>query len=89
MCRLEEGCRIRHEKDDQALNLAREILQNDIKIAREGMSVKLDGMNQFQKRIDRLEGTFATKDDLSEVKRLVYIGVGIIIALEFAIKYIK
>lgn len=62
---------------------------DSIRLAREQMEHRLNGMNEFQKRMDKLEGTFATKNDLSSVERLVYIGVGIVIALQFIIGIVK
>ena len=51
-------------------------------LARAQIDHRLEGMNAFQKRMDRLENTFATKDDLASVARLVYVGVGIVLTFQ-------
>ena len=58
-------------------------------LARKQIDYRLKGMNEFQKRMDRLESTFATKEQLALVSRLVYIGVGIVVAFQFFIYIIK
>ena len=54
-------------------------------LARQQIDYRLKGMNEFQKRMDRLESTFATKGQLASVARLVYIGVGLVLAFQFFI----
>jgi len=51
-------------------------------LARAQIDYRLEGMNAFQKRMDRLENTFATKDQLASIARLVYVGVGIVLAFQ-------
>ncbi len=60
-----------------------------LEITRQQMDHRLEGMNQFQKRMDKLEGTFATKDQLAQVAKLVYIGVGIVVAIQIISKFVK
>lgn len=93
-----------NEREKQAKihlrNYEREVKteKDQLTVAREQMDHRLEGMNQFQKRMDKLEGTFATKIDLANVKdafdkdlkgisRLVYIGIGIMLAIQFLSKY--
>ena len=71
LVRLEEHVKVRFKELDKALN-----------IAREGIDYRLAGMNEFQKRIDRLEGSFATKEQLSVVSKVVYVGFGILLGLQ-------
>jgi len=86
LVKLETKTYMKFSEMDRALDLARE-----------GLEHKLEGMNQFQKRMDKLENTFATKDELSEskdrfrkeletVQKFVWIGLGIILAIEFIFK---
>lgn len=51
---------------DKALILAREIVEKDKIHARDQIEIRLEGMNQFQRRMDRLESTFSTKTDLDD-----------------------
>lgn len=93
-----------NEREKQAKihlrNYEREVKteKDQLTVAREQMDHRLAGMNEFQKRMDKLEGTFATKIDLANVKdvfdkdlkgisRLVYIGIGIMLAIQFLSKY--
>jgi hypothetical protein len=57
--------------------------RESIDLARTQMDHRLQGMNEFQKRMDKLEGTFATKTELRTVEKLVYIGVGIVLTIQF------
>jgi len=72
--------------------------KEQLKTTREQMEHRLAGMNEFQKRMDKLEGTFATKTELTNaadtakkgldnISRLVYIGFGILLAVQFLSKY--
>lgn len=54
-------------------------------LASSQMDKRLEGMNEFQKRMDRLEGTFATKAELKGLEKLVYVGIGILVAVQFII----
>ena len=59
--------------EQRALVLAREIQQKDLELAHTALSHKLDSMNQFIVRIDRMEGSLVTKDALEkEVKSARY-----------------
>ena len=71
LVRLEEHVKVRFKELDKALN-----------IAREGIDYRLAGMNEFQKRMDRLESTFATKDSLNALTKIVYIGLGIVLGIQ-------
>ena len=57
--------------------------QNAVELAKSQMEHRLEGMNEFQKRIDRIEATFATRSELKVVEKLAYIGVGIVLAIQF------
>ena len=58
-------------------------------LAREQVDHKLYGLNDAQRRMDKLEATFATKVELKATERLVYIGVGLLIALEVFLRVVK
>jgi hypothetical protein len=97
---LDKTCPVRHAIIDRDIVLARETLEKSRIEAKETIEHRMEGMNQFQKRIDRLEASFATKDDISYTKkifddkydtlaRLVYIGVGLVLAAQVALHVIK
>ena len=60
-------------------------IEKAINLAREGIDYRLNGMNEFQKRMDKLEGTFATKDNVHVLSKLVYVGLGIVLAVQLLI----
>ena len=74
------------EKQNSIATRAQELAIN---LAREQIDHRLTGMNEFQKRMDRLEGTFATKTELKALERLIYIGIGIALAAQVLVKFIK
>ena len=61
-------------------------VREQLVLSREQMEYRLKGMNEFQKRMDRLEGTFATKNELSKVEKLVWIGIGIVLTIQMVIR---
>ncbi len=85
---MEERTIIRFESMEKALVLARDLAQADKELARNILEHRLIGMNEFQKRMDKLEGTFATKDQLNSLSKLLYIGVGIVITLQFLFRFL-
>lgn len=88
LVRLETTVSLKFEEMDKALVLARELAKTNRENTNAALDHRLEGMNQFQKRIDKLEGTFATKDALGKIERLVYVGVGIVIAIQFFIHFL-
>jgi hypothetical protein len=50
-------------------------------------------MNEFRRQMDRQEGTFAKKEsvdkEIDSIKRLLYIGVGLVLAFEILLRYLK
>ena len=70
---------------EKALTLARETADRE-KIQRsEELNHRLDKMNEYQKRMDKLEGTFVSKEffdmQFEPVRKFVYIGVGIMLVV--------
>ena len=101
---LETEFRVRLSTNREALVLAREILEKELELARHQMDDKLEHHNQWQKRWDKNEGLLATKEELAEkiqiieekslsrvraLERLVYIGVGLAIAVSYFLKFIN
>lgn len=98
LVRLETKICLKFEEVDRALILARELVERQRQEAKEIIDHGLEILNDHQRRMDKLENTFATTDMLqNEVRsitkrqditdRLVYIGVGIAIALQIFFKF--
>lgn len=79
----------RLEEREVKLSAILEAKQKALDSTRSDLDHRLQGMNDFQRRMDRLEGTFATRDQLRAIERLVYIGVGIAIAIEILLRFVK
>jgi hypothetical protein len=93
LVKVETYINLKFAEQDNALKLAREnddLHRREEKAANE---IRLGNMNGFRERIDRLEGTLATRDfvnaknelfntRLAGLTRLVYIGLGIVLALQ-------
>ena len=98
LVRLETKICLKFEEVDRALILARELVERQRQEAKEIIDHRLEILNDHQRRMDKLENTFAATDMLhNEVRsitkrqditdRLVYIGVGIAIALQIFFKF--
>ncbi len=69
-----------------ALRLARENVEKEKISAKNALDHQLEQMNNLQRKMDKQESTFATKDELQKISRLVYIGLGIMLAIEIIFK---
>jgi|GEM_PF-4260640 len=85
LVKLETAVEVGRKKDAEALVLARNIFESERDRTSERIDYKFEKVNEFQKRMDRLEATFATKSDLKVTDRLVYAGVGIVLTVQFSI----
>lgn len=92
LVRLETSVELGFKSTDKALILARESLDKDRILAKADLDRHLESLNASGKKIERLEGTFATKEDVAKefksVNRIIYLAVGIFIAFEFIFKYL-
>ena len=88
LVRLETKVHMKFESLEQALMLARQTVKSDRDERKIELDRRLEGMNQFQKRMDKLEGTFATRSELAAVSKLLYIGLGIVAAFQFFMQYL-
>ena len=99
LVRLETKAQLKFEELEKALVLAREQIERDTTKEKERITEKFEHANNFQQRMERLESTFFTQKEhmtfqenydikLDGIKRILYIGVGIVIALEFVLQYI-
>jgi CHASE3 domain sensor protein len=100
LVRLETKVCLKFEEMEKAIVLAREQIERDKELAKNDLDRRLASMNEFQKRMDKLEGTFATKDYVNDtiasinlrinsVEKLVFIGVGILISLQFIFHFFR
>jgi len=94
-CPKQEWIEAELEKRDMILNEREKhlnlLFQSEEKarsLAREQIDHRLESMNQFQRRIDRLENTFATKKELETTNRLLYVAFGIVLTLQFLAKFL-
>lgn len=64
LARLETKTCLKFEEMEKALVLARDLVRNEKENARISIESKMEHMNQLQRKMDKQELTFATKDDL-------------------------
>ena len=88
LAKVETYINLKFSEQDKALELARQTSEDQRKEAKDANDLRLEHMNQFQRRMDKLEGTFATKDQVAALSRIVYIGLGIILTLQFLFKMV-
>lgn len=81
--RLETATGLKFKEIEKATTLARDQIEKDKTLQRTQLDHRLEGMNEFQRRMDKLEGTFATSKDLEGIKKMMWIGVGIAISFQF------
>lgn len=62
-----------------------QINENHRQEIKDAMEYRLAGMNEFQKRIDRLENTLASKASLETLQRIVYVGLGVLLSAQFIV----
>ena len=82
LIRLETQFETSSRKDAEALVLSRTLLEKETTIARLVVDNKLEHLNEYQRRMDKLTDTFATRESLEGVKKLIWIGMGVIVALQ-------
>jgi CHASE3 domain sensor protein len=89
LVRLETAVDLKFKELDRALVLARELSSKDREIATEVLNRRLEGMNEFRAQMNKQEASYATKQEIRAVERLVWIGIGLLVALQFLAKWIK
>jgi hypothetical protein len=77
---------------EKALILARDAATDEKRSAECTLNAHLEKLNQHSTKMERLESTFATKEGVAKefkfVNKVLYIGLGIFIAVEFFFKYL-
>jgi hypothetical protein len=98
LCQNKEACYVRFDKIEEMMDahfiaiekmmdLRFESAQTAVTLARVMMEGKLETMNEFRTQILSERKAFATRDMLDGLAKIVYIGLGIVLALEFALKF--
>ena len=75
-------------------------LEKNMDLSRISMDKRLDGMNEFRQQLKDQNGTFITKTDyegrhqtletkIEGLEKIVYVGLGVCMAIEFALKFFK
>jgi len=88
LVRLETEVRLKVAEWEKALVLAREMADAERCATKSILEHRLEGMNEFQKRMDRLEATFATKSELATLQKYIYYASGFLFALWMAFKFL-
>ena len=57
-------------------------------VAKREVDRRLEGMNNFQNRMDRQENMFATKTEVQGLQRLIWIGIGIFLTMQIVLRFI-
>ena len=93
LVRLETKVCLKFEEMEKALVIAREAVGKEMEKATASLNTRLEGMNEFRRQIDKAEGTFAQREtvekELDAIKRLLYIGLGAVAAIEVLLRFIK
>ena len=91
LARLETRTDLKFAEMEKALVLARDLAERDREVATTTLNNRLESMNEFRAQINKAEATYATKDAvdarIKEIERLVYIGVGLLLALQFLVVF--
>ncbi len=93
LVRLETKVCLKFEELEKALVLARETVSAEMNKATSALNSRLEGMNEFRRQMDKQEGTYAKKEavdrELDSIKRLLYIGVGLMLAVGIILRFVK
>jgi hypothetical protein len=75
----------------KAIIIARSLHEQTTDRDTAAMNIRLEGMNEFRTQMNRAEATYATKDAVatrvSELERLVYMGVGGVFVLQLFVGF--
>jgi len=73
-----------------------ENLEKSLDLARENVSTRLDGMNEFRRQITEAETKFVTRPELdgikkqiSQLERLIWIATGAVMVIVFLLNYMN
>ena len=84
-CPAHSGIQRDIEALKERMNYSEAAQEKALAVAKTEVDRRLAGMNNFQSRIDRQENLFATKVEVQSLMRLIWIGVGIFLAIEIGV----
>lgn len=73
---------------DEKVELQFKLNQLAVNKAESKMDIRLDGFNEWRQQNKDERSIYATKQEVMSLSRLVYIGFGIILAVEALLKFI-
>jgi hypothetical protein len=76
------------EREKQG-NIQTQSNQEAIRVAGEVVDKHFIIINNFQQRMERLESTFATRAEVQQLFKFVYIGIGVLLAFQAVIKFVR
>ena len=88
LVRLEMEVQLRFREIEKAIELAKDNEDSRRIDAKLSNDARLESMNEFRQQMNRAEGTYATKVEHSALERLVYIGIGILMAVQALIDFV-
>jgi hypothetical protein len=56
-------------------------------LSRENIEIRLNGMNEWRQTYGDQQANFITRSEFEEIKKIVYIGVGMSIVIEVILKF--
>ena len=93
LAKLETKVCLKFAELDKALVLAAEKTKEEKIYTRDQIADHFKLVNNFQSRIDKMVESFATKEDMNnkftQMYRLLWIGIGIVMATEVFMRFIK
>ena len=89
LVRLETKVHLKFEEIDKAIVLARDMAEKEKMSTKADLDYRLAGMNEFRETLRDQAGTFATKEAVSRLERLVSIGIGVVMAVQFILMFLK
>jgi len=83
LTKLETLVQLKFDEHEKALVLAREALAREREATALTIAGKMEHLNEYRLQLTAQEATYAKKDELSALEKLVYIGIGIVLAIQF------
>jgi len=62
-------------------------IETSTDLARQNVEIRLNGMNEWRHIVEDQSNKFVTRKEFEDIKRLVYMGLGIAVALEVLLKF--
>jgi len=89
---LETKVHLKFDELDKALVLAAMLAKDDRVNAAKQVHDHFEVINQFQKRMDKMADTFATREwvieRLDPIRKLIYLGTALAVAVGFVLRFV-